>query len=629
MDDKAPQINYLYFGALFTLFSILTTASLFSKENLNGSLFFFLLYALTQVTLEVLLFILASSLIRRFLGKVCFALFIGATFSLLILHVIDCLMDRILDLSAWETINVFVLNESFDNFIYLLDASGISRWTWVLIFATLGSIPFLGIFLYKMSEYITQKKPLSLHYAFLGQILLCMPAGLLFWDFSASKILHPDAYTSFIKALPWKTTFLQPESTILAIPHPQKAPFNEEKVQELIAQDETNLSHKPNIYLFIVESLREDAITQEIAPHLHQFKNENMHFDTALSNGNGTHLSWFSIFHSQFPQYWKMAQDTLKIGSPALQLLKKWGYQLRVYSSAQLGYYGMDKLMFGNELQLLDASQTFHHIPPLNAADTDAAALTKMQQDILENPSLQEGQLFIIFWDCTHFDYSWPKEWTPKFTPFAKEFAYFKAFQSQKTIDAIKKRYWNSVNYMDTLFGKFLEHLPKKQEAIVLFTGDHGEEFFEHGHLFHNSHLTKEQTNVPLYFKFGNEKKPIGVNLVSQMDIFPSLIAYLSNTQPSFLEGNSIFHTPKRPFALTARFNAGLSPYEFFIHNGKYKLIAQFENQNQILNSKQLRIISLRIEDDKSIPNLKENIIPWVEKEFGQALHYLFGPIRE
>src|SRR5690606_16912864 len=108
-------------------------------------------------------------------------------------------------------------------------------------------------------------------------------------------------------------------------------------------------------------------------------------------------------------------------------------------------------------------------------------AIEQIQKDIAKNPELEQGQVFLIFWDSTHFDYNWPKNWTPKFTPFAKEFAYFKAFYSKKHIELIKNRYRNAVHYIDFLFGKFWEHLPRKEEAIVIVTGDHGEEFFEHG----------------------------------------------------------------------------------------------------------------------------------------------------
>ncbi len=621
--NKHPCINYVYFGMLFAILLLFISSSIYTKQNLGGSQFFFFLYALGQVTLEMIFFIYLSLYIPKYLGKTLFSLFIGATFIALFLHLFDFLMDRILDLSVWQALRIFVFDEKIGNFLYLLEASGISLWLWLVLFIVIASLPLIGLFFYKITHKIATKKPLQIaHHHFL-QAFICIPLALLFWDFSASKAIHPDAYTAFTKCLPWKFTFLQPQNVQLCLPGPLRKPLSEQTIAKTIHQDTTLLAQKPNIYLFVVESLREDAITPEIAPHLSAFKRKFSCFDHAVSNGNGTHLSWFSIFHSQFPYHWKEFQTHWQMGSPALQLLKKWGYQIRLYSSAQLGYYGMEELLFGNQKHLLDNQQNFHHIPPATAADTDAEALMKLQKDIQENPELQQGQVFIIFWDCTHFDYSWPKAWEPKFTPFAKEFAYFAAFHSRKTIGFIKNRYHNSVHYMDSLFGRFFENLPRREESIVIFTGDHGEEFFEHGHLFHNSHLTREQTHVPLYIKFGKqEKKIFPRTIVSQMDIFPSILDYLNGSSPSFLKGSSFLQPSKDPFAVTARFNAGRTPYEFSIQNGQHKLIAQFLNKREIMKAKQLQIISLRTFDDRSVN--EDSVESWIEQEFGGALHSLF-----
>lgn len=623
MQPKESPINYVYFGTLFLLFALLITSSTFTKENLGGAQPFFFLYALGQVVLEITLFIALSIVIQKYLGKFCFYLFIGFTFLSLFIHIFDFFMDRILDLSVWQALRIFVLDENLENFFYLLDASGVALWMWFLFFALLASLPLIGVGIYKLTNRLSEKKPFLIPHTYFLQAFLCLPLGLLFWDFSASRLIHPDAYTAFRNSLPWKMTFLEPKNTQFCLRNPLKTPLSETAMQELIAQNETIPQKKPNIYLIVVESLREDFINEETAPHLHRFKNEYTHFEQPISNGNGTHLSWFSIFHSQFPYHWKNFQTHWKSGSPALQLLKKWGYEIRLYTSAQLSYYGMEELLFGKDFYLLNDRQTFHHIPPSTAADSDRAALTQLEKDIRENPALQQGQVFLIFWDCTHFDYSWPKNWSPKFTPFAQEFTYFKAFQSKKTIQNIKNRYKNAVHYMDSLFGDFFQNLPNQEEAVVVFTGDHGEEFFEHGHLFHNSHLSREQTNIPLYFKFG-EKQNIGMNrkTISQMDIFPSLLDYIGGTNISFLEGHSLFRENSWPYAVTARFNAGNTPYEFSIQNGTHKVIAQFKNRKDISSKQELQIISLRTHRDERVA--EDQVEYWIEEEFGGALDRLF-----
>ncbi len=386
----------------------------------------------------------------------------------------------------------------------------------------------------------------------------------------------------------------------------------------------TPLTKRPNIYLFVIESLRADFINPEGAPHLSQFRDDHIHYDASHSNANGTHPSWFSIFHSQFSLFWKKYKtEKWAMGSPPLDLLRKWGYKVRIYTSAQLGYYGMEKVLFGQNLQLIDSYQTFHHGTSKQPWETDAEAVETLQKDLAENPELREGQVCIVFWDSTHFDYSWPKHKTAQFSPFAKEFAYFNAIQSKKNIGLIKNRYRNAVHYVDSLFGQFWQNLPNKEESIVVVTGDHAEEFFEHGHLFHNSHLVDEQTHIPLFFKLGTTKQTPPRSIACPMDIFPTIIDAISGQTLPFAEGQSLLRPSSWPYALIARFNGGRTPYEFCIHNGRNKLIAQFDS-SPIFTSQELKIRSLSTCKDKAA-DCALNVESWIEKEFPGALDRLFG----
>jgi len=625
MDRKQIEINYLYFGAFLFVLLLTSASNIFMKESLAGSRTFFFLYAAGQSVFETLAFAFLAWVVRRLLGTAAAMAFIGGTFVFLVLHLCDFMMDRVLDLSIWETIS-FVSDESWHNFLYLLDASGIPLWVWAFGFLLLLSLPFLGIALHNWSHRFAAKKPLRMKREWMFQAFLCIPAGLIFWEFSAAPILHPDSYTSFIKSLPWKWTFLEPQNVKYPLETFLIPPQEEAEVAAKIAADPSVLKEKPNVYLFVIESLRGDFIDPAAAPHLCRFKEGSCHFDLALSNANGTHPAWFSIFHSQFSYFWNYAQEKgWKMGSPAINLMKKWGYKVRLYSSAQLRYYGMEELLLGKGVHLVDSYKTFHHAPPSTAAESDAAAVAEWKKDLSENPELSTGQLVVFFFDSTHFNYSWPQGWNPKFVPISNDIDYFTIFQSDAKIEKIKNRYRNSVHFVDSLFGSFLENLPDKENAVVIVTGDHGEEFFEHGHLFHNSHLTHEQTYIPLYMSFGGKKPEKLPKVVSQMDIFPSVLHFLSGRQPSFLEGRSIFSPDHWPYAVISRFNAGRSPYEFCVHNGENKLIARFDNKKDIFRSKKLKIRSLWNRSDRCLVDCKDNLGDWVEIEFGPAIDRLFS----
>jgi len=627
MQRKQIEINYLYFGIFLVSLLVTSASSIYMKQSLASSRIFFFLYAAGQAVFETGAFIFLGWLIRRYVGPIAGMAFIGGTFVFLILHLLDFFMDRILDLSIWETIG-FVADESWENFLYLLDASGVPLWAWGIAFLAVAMLPFIGIALYEWTRRLSAERPLFIQKEWMLQAFFCIPATLIFWEFSASRLLHPDSYTSFLQTLPWKWTFLQPHTVKFPMAASLIEPKEESEIRSVIASDQTILQKKPNIYLFVIESLREDFIDPIAAPNLDLFKNRSAHFDLALSNANGSHPAWFSLFHSQFAYFWNHLQmKGWKTGSPPIQLLKKWGYKVRLYTSAQLKYYGMDELLFGENAHLVDSYQPFLHTSPLSAADTDAQTLAQWKQDLKEHPDLKEGQLVIFFWDSTHFNYSWPQNWRTKFLPISKDIDYFNIFQSETKIQKIKNRYRNAVHYVDALFGDFLEDLPDPENAVVIVSGDHGEEFFEHGHLFHGSHLIHEQTNIPLYMKFGS-KKPVRVpRLVTQMDIFPSLLHYLSGRPVSFLEGSSIFDSNHWPYAVIARFNAGRSPYEFCLHNGENKMIARFDDKKEILRSKSLNIRYLWDKRDQCVFDGEEGISEWVQIEFGPAIERLFSRI--
>lgn len=615
-------VNFLYFGCLFFALLIMSLCSLLPIASLDITSGFFFLYAMGQALLEVTLFVFLGWILEKYVSKIAWIFFIGFTFVVLLFHMLDFFMNRILDLSLWQAIMIFVIYEDINNFPHLLDASGIPLWIWGLGFISFLFIPWVGWFFYRLTARITTKSPLLIKQQTFVLLFSIIPTALLLWDVSIFRTIPPDAYTDFTKSLPWKHTFCHPQNLMISLPSTIKLPPSEEEIRSLMAPFSQTLAHRPNIYLFMIESLREDIVTAQIAPHLSQFRDQNIHFPMAVSNGNGSHLSWFSTFHSQFPYYWSYLHDHPRtMGSPPLQLLQQLGYKIHVYSSAQLAYYNMEQVLFRN---IPDTYTHFHHSPHLKAWQTDQATLQRFTQEFHENSTWKEGQIFIFFWDATHFDYSWPKDHSPPFTPISKGLSYFRAYQSPENIELIKNRYRNAVHYVDSLFGQFATTTPALHDSIVIVLGDHGEEFLEEGHLFHNSHLVKEQFHIPLYFHFpASHPIPPSRPIVSQIDIFPSILDYLTGQVPSFLQGESIFRPSQWPYALIARFNGGRMPYEFCFHNGTQQLTLRFANQSNPFNVNLLRIISCKSCPGKPLRECQRFAKDWIHQEFAGAWHPL------
>lgn len=619
------QINYLFFGFYFFCIACIHLYHVFLIEAApTFSRVFFIFYSLGQCLVETLLLVLIADGVKFLFGiRGLYGYSLGV-FFLLLSHFIDFPLVRFMDMSVWSIIN-FLSQESARNFLEILYASNVSILIWVVsVLIGLGLL-ISGLFLFKLSERWAARRPLVTSSPWIAMMLGCMGLLLLSWEYSTQQHLDLAQFDLYQKTLPWKGTFISQKQDILPLEFPLKAPnFHKVQIDQAFYPSPAT---RPDIFLFVIESLREDFINETNSPHLNAFKQSNISFDLALSNANATHISWFSLFHSQFPLYWgKIDPKESKGGSVPLQLLKQMGYKIQVYSSARLAYYQMDEIIFGDNAHLADEINFYEKG---ETCDRDCQVMADLVAE-MKNSKMSGGRLFMMFLDSTHLDYSWPKDFSPLFEPYELQINYFKAALTNRNVEKIKNRYRNSLYFIDTLFGQFFDALQAYQggdEAIVVITSDHGEEFYEQGHLFHASCLSHQQTHVPLYYKFGQSdllQRKRERSMSCHMDIFPTIFHYLTGQvlSPDFVQGQSIFQPERWPYTVIGRYNASRPPCEFCIHNGKEKMTAMFSDHGNIYHSKSLKILSTKdLKDQTTFQNsdaLKQN--------FGKALEHIFAP---
>ena len=63
----------------------------------------------------------------------------------------------------------------------------------------------------------------------------------------------------------------------------------------------------------------------------------------------------------------------------------------------------------------------------------------------------------------------------------------------------VRGRYDNNMRYLDDQVADFLDGL--RDDAVVLITSDHGEEFWEHGGFEHGHTLYDELLRVPMILR--------------------------------------------------------------------------------------------------------------------------------
>ena len=108
-----------------------------------------------------------------------------------------------------------------------------------------------------------------------------------------------------------------------------------------------------------------------------------------------------------------------------------------------------------------------------------------------------------------------------------------------------KDWYDGSIRGMDAEIGRVIEHLDTLGLAgrtLVAFVGDHGEEFHEHGRMWHGHSVYGELTNVPLLlWQPGTiPSGPVIEETVRTIDLMPTILEITGLTTPEAAQGQSL-----------------------------------------------------------------------------------------
>ncbi|HEY4492129.1 MAG TPA: sulfatase, partial [Acidobacteriota bacterium] len=110
-------------------------------------------------------------------------------------------------------------------------------------------------------------------------------------------------------------------------------------------------------------------------------------------------------------------------------------------------------------------------------------------------------------------------------------------------VSHVRDWYDGSIRGLDAEIGRLLEHLRNRNLAdrtLVVFTGDHGEEFLEHGRMFHGQTVYGELTNIPLIFWGAGVSRGLTVeNTEETVDIMPTVLELAGLKTTAHLQGRS------------------------------------------------------------------------------------------
>lgn len=303
-----------------------------------------------------------------------------------------------------------------------------------------------------------------------------------------------------------------------------------------------------NIVWLVAESLSAPMLTEEIMPATWAFSQQSAHFLDHYSGGNGTRMAVFSMFYGLYGNYWFTCLNEQR--SPVLMdLLQNDGYQIELFTSAAFTYPEFDKTTFARIPR-----EHMHEGAASQGWQSDRINVSLIL-DFVDKRDRSRPFMTFLFFESPHAPYTFPPETVIR-EDYLEDFNYATT-DIEKNIVQIKNRYINSCRHLDTQIERILDYLKAESlldSTIVLITGDHGQEFMEHGKWGHNSAFTEEQIRVPLVIWVPG-MKPMEIDrMTSHLDLPATVLKQLGVTNPpsDYSLGYDLFGNRKRSFTVVA-----------------------------------------------------------------------------
>ncbi len=343
----------------------------------------------------------------------------------------------------------------------------------------------------------------------------------------------------------------------------------------------------PNIIFILLDAWRADKFNQKYTPNIYEFSKQAIVFKNHKSGGIATRFGVFTLFYGVYGIYWHrfLSEQRSPVFLDVLQSLK---YNFKILASSPLTFPEFNQTVFVNLLDKID-----NKIKGKYTFERDNDITEKFINWIKKEKTAKQPFFSFIFLDGPH-----AKSFDPKFNKFKIKGKLNYFIVGKKNITKIKGAYLNAIYYDDYLVGKILNTLSAKgflKNTIVVISADHGEEFYEHGHLGHTSAFTPEQNNVPLIIYIPGKKHKIYKKLTCHYDIVPTImkIIGIENNISDFSNGINIIDNKIHKYVIASSWTnfAIIYPdYRFIFSMATYKMgLSEIRDNNfKIIKNNQL-----------------------------------------
>ncbi len=320
--------------------------------------------------------------------------------------------------------------------------------------------------------------------------------------------------------------------------------------------DQPNHQERPNVVLYIVDTLRADHLgcygyPGPTSPHIDAFAKESTRFERASAQSAWTKPSVASIISGLYPPVHgaNSVSDILSDEVTTLaETLEAAGYATAAFvtNSVLSREYGFDQGYEHFEYLKEPGGREFHQL-----SDTVNESVFSW---LGERP---EGKPFFLFVHTMdpHAPYTPRSPFSEKFAggvqdpivgllPNVNALTWRGRGPAKYTARDLKALYDGEIAFNDSQFGALVERLKELNlfdASVVVFLSDHGEEFGDHGRWQHGFSLYQEILHVPLIIKFpnGDGAGAVVERVVGQVDVMPTVLDAVGLVPSAAIQGKS------------------------------------------------------------------------------------------
>ena len=336
-----------------------------------------------------------------------------------------------------------------------------------------------------------------------------------------------------------------------------------------------------NVILLTIDTLRKDVLgcygnKNNLTPFLDSLQPKCIKFKNAQSTGPYTQASFPGLLTSSYYLEYGRQKKCSPKRTLVSEVLKKSGITTAAFHSNPYlcGYFGWNRGwdVFYDSMQ----DEVSDKIPYIKG-DGINHKVDQWLSSYIKDDHYRPFFLWTHYMDV-HEPYIPAREYLNKVDPsinlsedemldLFKEIILKRDISDQKTVKLLKKLYDAGVRETDDYvknFFKILEKYGVLKDSVVIITTDHGDEFGEHHGLSHDGKMYSELINSPLLIYYYNCTQEVCDNLVSNIDIPPTIL-YLFGLEPSeAFKGHSLL------------------PLENFPHKGAFgEAIGKTSNQEK------------------------------------------------